>query len=103
MRQLITAKLKLQATPDQVKALRRTQLSYRDALNHVSEYAYAHGKTSNQQALQRACYERIRATFGLPAQMACNVPRQMGATYKTLWTKLKANTAARQAGRTKKR
>jgi putative transposase len=103
MRQLITAKLKLQTTSDQFQALRRTQLSYRDALNHVSRYAYAHGKLSNQEALQRACYERIRAVYGLPAQMACNVPRQVGTTYKTLWTKVKANTAARQAGRTKKR
>jgi putative transposase len=103
MRQVITAKLKLQTTPDQFKALRRTQLVYRDALNHVSRYAYAHGKMSNQQALQRACYEQIRLVYCLPAQMACNVPRQVGATYKTLWTKVKANLAARQAGRTKKR
>jgi IS605 OrfB family transposase len=35
--------------------------------------------------------------------MACNVPRQVGATYKTLWAKVKANTSARQAGRTKQR
>jgi hypothetical protein len=35
--------------------------------------------------------------------MACNVPRQVGATYKTLWTKVKQNTAARLAGITKKR
>src|SRR5262249_43973372 len=103
MRQYITAKLKLLVTPDQFQALRRTQLSYRDALNHVSRYAVAHGKLSNQQALQRACYDEIRAAYGLPAQMACNVPRQVGATYKTLWTKVKANAAARNAGRTKKR
>src|SRR5436189_4875182 len=35
--------------------------------------------------------------------MAGNVPRQVGATYKTLWTKVKQNTAARKAGLTKKR
>ena len=45
----------------------------------------------------------IRTRFGLPAQMACSVPRQVGATYKTLWTKVKANAAARTAGHTKKR
>ena len=45
----------------------------------------------------------IRARFGLPAQMACSAPRQVGATYKTLWTKVKANAAARAAGQTKKR
>src|SRR3989441_12894315 len=35
--------------------------------------------------------------------MACSVPRQVGATYKTLWTKVKQNVAARKAGLTKKR
>src|SRR5436853_2295249 len=35
--------------------------------------------------------------------MACNVPRQVGATYKALWTKVKKNAQARKEGRTKKR
>jgi hypothetical protein len=35
--------------------------------------------------------------------MACNVPRQVGATYKALWTRVKQNAAARKEGRTKKR
>src|SRR5258708_24692139 len=35
--------------------------------------------------------------------MPTNVPRQVGATYKTLWTKVRQNTAARKAGLTKKR
>jgi putative transposase len=103
MRQLITAKLKLHPDAAQLQALRRAQLAYRDALNAVSRYAFAHGKMSNQQGLQRACYERIRTEYDLPAQMACNVPRQVGATYKTLWTTVKANAAARNAGHTKKR
>jgi hypothetical protein len=30
---LITAKLKLHTTPEQFRALRQTQLAYRDALN----------------------------------------------------------------------
>jgi transposase len=54
MKQIITAKLKLQTDPAQFTALRRTQLAYRDAL-------------------------------------------------KVLWTKVKQNAAARQAGVTKKR
>src|SRR5260221_11020279 len=98
-----TAKLKSHATPDQFRALRQTQLASRDALNFVSRYAFAHGKRSNQMGLQEATYLDVRAQFGLPAQMACNVPRQVGATYKTLWTKVQANTAARAAGTTKKR
>jgi len=83
--------------------LRQTQLAYRDALNYVSHYAFAHGKKSNQQWLQRECYDEIRVRFGLPAQMACNVPRQVGATFKGLWTKARKNAEQRRVGRTKKR
>ena len=100
---LLTAKLKLQTTPEQFRALRATQLAYRDALNYVSRYAFAHGKMSNQISLQDATYADIRATFSLPAQMACNAPRQVGAIYKALWTKVQANASARAAGHTKKR
>ena len=35
--------------------------------------------------------------------MACSIPRQVGATYKALWTKVKQNAEARKAGLTKKR
>jgi putative transposase len=103
MRQKITAKLKLHTDPEQFAALRRTQLAYRDAANYASRYAHAHGKKSNQEWLQRETYADIRAVYHLPAQMACNVPRQVGSTYKTLWTKVKQNHAARKAGITTKR
>lgn len=103
MKQVISAKLKLNTTPEQFSALRATQLAYRDALNAVSEHAYTHGKISNTRKLQSDCYDEIRIVHGLPAQMACNVPRQVGATYKGLWTKVKKNVADRKAGRTKKR
>jgi predicted transposase len=99
----VTAKLKLQTTPEQFRALRQTQLAYREALNYVSRSAFAHGKISNTVRLQQATYQDIRSRVGLPAQMACSVPRQVGATYQTLWTKVNANAAARQAGVTKKR
>src|SRR5258708_13010623 len=102
MKQLITAKLKLHPEAAQFQALRRAQLAYRDALNAVSRYAFAHGKMSNQQALQHACYEQMRTEYGLPAQTACNAPRQVGARYKTLLTKVKANASARNAGQTRK-
>ena len=103
MKQVVTAKLKLYTMPEQFQVLRQTQLAYRDALNAVSRYAYKHGKKSNQEALQRGMYGEIRATYKLPAQMACNVPRQVGATYKALWTKVKHNAADRKAGKIKKR
>jgi hypothetical protein len=49
----LTAKLKLTTTPHQFAALRATQLAYRDGLNLVSQYAFAHGKTSSRRRLQR--------------------------------------------------
>ncbi len=103
MRQMITAKLKLHTDAVEFVALRRTQLAYRDALNYVSRYAFAHGKKSNLEWLQRETYTEVRAAYHLPAQMACNVPRQVGATYKTLRSKVKQNNAARKAGITRKR
>ena len=103
MKTTLTAKLKLQTMPEQCAALRATQLAYRDSLNLVSHYAFAHGKMSNKVKLQEGTYDELRARFHLPSQMACSVPRQVGATYKALWTKVKANAQARKAGKTKKR
>ncbi len=103
MKQMITTKLKLHTAASQFQALRTTQLAYRDALNSVSRYSFAHGKKSNQEWLQRETYTEVRAVYHLPAQMACNVPRQVGATYKALWTKVKQNAQARKKGITKKR
>jgi putative transposase len=103
MQQIITAKLKLLTTPEEHQQLRQTQLGYRDALNYVSRYAFEHGKTSSNERLQKGTYQEIRLLYGLPSQMACNVPRQVAATYKGLWTKLKQNLAHRKADHTKKR
>jgi hypothetical protein len=58
---------------------------------------------SNTLGLQEGTYRDVRAQFGLPAQMACSVPRQVGARYKALWTKVQANAAARAAGHPTKR
>jgi predicted transposase len=93
----------LQTTPEQFAALRQTQLAYRDALNYVSTYAFEHGKMSNKVRLQDGTYREIRARFKIPAQMSCSIPRQVGATYKALWTRVKRNAALRAAGLTKKR
>jgi putative transposase len=102
MNTTLTAKLKLHTDPAQFQALRATQLAYRDALNYVSRYAFEHGKMSNKVALQDGTYREIRARFKIPAQMACSIPRQVSATYKALWTKVKQNAALRKVGKTKK-
>src|SRR5579859_5996043 len=103
MKTVITAKLKLHTTPEQFHALHATQLAYRDALNYVSRYSFEHGKISNKVALQEGTYDELRTRFALPSQMACSVPRQVGATYKGLWTKVKQNAKHRESGHTKKR
>ena len=103
MKTILSAKLKLHTTPQQCAQLRAVQLAYRDALNYASRYSFEHGKISNQQLLQKGVYAKVRQTYKLSSQMACNVPRQVGATYKALWTKVKQNVQARQDGRTTKR
>ncbi len=103
MQQILTAKLKLLTTPEQFAQLRLAQLAYRDALNAVSVYAFEHGKTASADKLQKGMYAELRMRYKLPAQMACNVPRQVGATYKGLWTKVKKNLEHRRMKRTKKR
>ncbi|HZS78717.1 MAG TPA: transposase [Ktedonobacteraceae bacterium] len=103
MQQILTAKLKLITTPEQFAALRQTQLAYRDALNAVSQYAFAHGKTSSVTILHKGMYLTLRTRFSLLSQLACSVERQVAATYKGLWTKLKKNSEHRRMKLTKKR
>jgi len=103
MTQVITAKLKLNLDAEQQALVSRTALAYRDALNHASAVAFDNGKISNGAKLQKVVYGDLRGLFGLGAQMACSVTRQVTATYKGLWTKVKQNAAAIKAGHTKKR
>ncbi|MEG4517006.1 MULTISPECIES: transposase [unclassified Microcoleus] len=103
MSQVITAKLKLNLNTEQKSLVARTALAYRDALNYTSRVAFEAGKTSNGAKLQKAVYNELRVRFGLGAQMACNVPRQVSATYKTLWSKVKQSNDAIAKGYRKKR
>lgn len=103
MLQVITAKLKLEASLEQKELLREVSLAYRDALNYTSQVNFDNGKSSNGTKIQKLVYQDLRSRFGLPSQMACNVPRQVGAIYKGLLTKLRQNEEAIRRGRTKKR
>jgi len=100
---VITSRKQLITIPEQFHALRATQLAYRDALNAVSHYAFEHGKTSNNVVLHRGMYAELRTRYHLPSQLACSVERQIAATYKGLWTKLKKNAEHRRKKITKKR
>lgn len=103
MRQIITAKLKLNTTSGEHRLLRQTQLAYRDALNYASEWAFTNNKVSSETKLHQGTYRSVRQSFGLPSQLACSVMRQVSANYKGLWTKLLTNIEHRKAGYTKKR
>jgi IS605 OrfB family transposase len=103
MQGTLTAKVKLLTTPEQAEQLRCTALAYRDALNFTSRTAFANGKLSTAIALHKLVYRDLRVQFGLSAQLACNVPRQVAATYKGLWSKVKQNAQHRAKGHTPKR
>lgn len=85
----LTAKLKLRHTPEQKAALDAVTLAYRDALNFASETAARLGHTSSAPKLHKEVYSVARERFGLKAQAACTVSREVAAKYKALWTKLK--------------
>ena len=91
----LTAKLKLNHTREQKSVLDAVTLAYRDALNYTSQQAFEMDRSSNAARIQQEVYGHLRGQFGLGAQMACSIPRQVGATYKTLWTKVKRASAQR--------
>lgn len=92
----LTAKLKLLHPPEQKAALDAAALAYRDGLNYASQVAFDHGKLSNQNRVQKLTYPTLRAR-GIPSQMACNIARAVGATYKELWTKFEQHQKRQQA------
>lgn len=59
MQQIITAKPKLIATPEQGQLLRHSQLTHRDALNYVSRCTFEHGKLSSDTRLQKETYRLV--------------------------------------------
>ncbi|MGB7443220.1 MAG: transposase [Coleofasciculaceae cyanobacterium] len=103
MHQVLTAKLKLLATPEQKEALRAVSLAYREGLNFASHISFENNKLSSGVKLQKLVYNDLRVRFGLGSQMACNIPRQVAATCKGLWTKVKQNSTHIKEGKTKKR
>lgn len=103
MRVTVSAKLKLRYSPEQKVMLDAVSLAYRDALNFTSGEAFKLDKTSSAPKIHKAVYGTLRERFGLGAQLACTVERQVAGSYKAQWTKLKQNLSARERGFTKKR
>jgi IS605 OrfB family transposase len=77
----LIAQLKLQPTPEQAVALKRTLEAANAACNYVSDIAWA-TRTFGKFALQKLCYQDVRETFGLSAQMVVRALAKVGNAYK---------------------
>ena len=99
MKQVITAKLKLEYTKDQADRLASLCRDYKSALNYASQKAFELGKTSSASVIQKATYNHIRDTWnGIPSTMVCGIEKQVGATYKTLQTSAKQHKTHKAKG-----
>ena len=104
MKQVITAKLKLEYNKAGAERLMWLCRDYKDALNYASQKAFELGKTSSAAVIQKATYEHIREKWnGIPSTMVCGIAKQIGATYKTLWTRAKQHKSHKAKGWTKKK
>lgn len=77
----LIAQVKLQPSPEQADALRRTMLVYNDAANFVSEQAWMR-KSFRAYDLHHATYYDVRSRFGLAAQLAIRVIAVVADAYK---------------------
>jgi predicted transposase len=77
----LTAQLKLLPTPSQADALKRTLETANAACTHISDVAW-NTRTFGTFALQKLCYQEVRETFGLSAQMTVRALAKVGDAYK---------------------
>jgi putative transposase len=77
----LTIQLKLLPTPEQADALRRTLETANAACDSISQVAWD-TRTFSTFALQKLCYQDVRETFGLTAQMVIRALSKVGDAYK---------------------
>src|SRR5207248_112502 len=77
----LIAQLRLQPTPDQADALRRTLERANAACNAISRVAWQQ-RVFGRFALQRLCYQDVRRRFGLSAQVTVRCLAKVGDVYK---------------------
>lgn len=77
----LTAQLKLQPSPEQADALRRTLEAANAACNYISECAWE-CNTFRQFDLHKICYGEVRKRFGLAAQVAVRCISKVADAYK---------------------
>ena len=73
--------MKLQPTPAQADALRRTLVRANEACDYISRIAWE-AKTFRQFAMHRLCYKGVRETFDVAAQMAVRCISKVADAYK---------------------
>lgn len=79
----ITTKARVYPTPEQEESLKRTQKSYINGCNLVSQWVKDNEELS-QKKINSALYSTIRETTGLGAQMSQSVIKTVIGTYKTV-------------------
>lgn len=77
----LIAQVKLQPSPAQAEALRQTMLAYNDAANYISDQAWQR-KVFRAYDLHHATYYAVRERFGLSAQLAIRVIKDVTDAYK---------------------
>lgn len=77
----LIAHLKLLPTPEQAVALKRTLQTANAACDYISNVAW-NTRTFGKFALQKLCYQDVRETFGLSAQMVVRALAKVGDAYK---------------------
>src|SRR5712692_4048519 len=77
----LTAQVKLQPTPEQADALKRTLKVANVACNYISGVAWQ-SKTFGQYKLHHLVYADVRAKFGLSAQMTVRSIAKVADAYK---------------------
>jgi putative transposase len=77
----LIAQLKLQPTSEQAHVLKRTIEAANFASNYISDVAWE-TRTFGKFALQKLCYQGVRETFGLSAQMVIRALAKVGDAYQ---------------------
>ena len=77
----LSVQLKLQPTPEQADALKRTLIRANEACDYISRVAWEN-KTFRQFAIHKVVYSDVRETFGLTAQLAVRCIGKVADSYK---------------------
>ena len=57
---------------------------YENSMNYVSSFIFDNWRIISTRKLQPMVYAHLRENIGLKPQASCNIPRQVGETYKTI-------------------